>query len=74
MRGVTRIVSRSNTDLIDLLKQTQALLADVRDGQGTIGRLMKDDRAYSEVVAALEQTKELMQKSQDASNSGNEER
>jgi phospholipid/cholesterol/gamma-HCH transport system substrate-binding protein len=61
-----RIASHSNADLSDLLKQTQTLLADVRDGQGTLGRLLKDDRAYTEVVAALEQTKQLMQKSQDA--------
>src|SRR5207244_721591 len=61
-----RIASHSNADLSDLLKQTQALLADVREGQGTIGKLVKDDRAYSEVVAALEQTKRLMEKSQDA--------
>jgi phospholipid/cholesterol/gamma-HCH transport system substrate-binding protein len=61
-----RIASYSESNLSDLLKQTQALLADVREGQGSIGKLLKDERAYSEVVAALEQTKKLMEKSQEA--------
>jgi hypothetical protein len=61
-----RIASHSDADLNDLLKQTQAVLADVREGQGTLGRLLKDGRAYAEVVAALEQTRQLVQKSQDA--------
>ena len=61
-----RIASYSESNLGDLLKQTQALLADIREGQGSIGKLLKDERAYSEVVAALEQTKKLMEKSQEA--------
>jgi phospholipid/cholesterol/gamma-HCH transport system substrate-binding protein len=61
-----RIASHSESNLADLLKQTQALLADLREGQGSIGKLLKDERAYTEVVSALEQTKKLMEKSQDA--------
>jgi hypothetical protein len=53
-------------ELADLLKQTQSLLTEVRDGQGTLGKLLKDDRAYTELVATLQQTRKLMETSQAA--------
>jgi outer membrane protein OmpA-like peptidoglycan-associated protein len=59
-----RIASHGVPEMADLLKQTQELLAQVRDGQGTLGKLLKDDRAYAELVTALQQTRKLMESSQ----------
>ncbi len=64
-----QIAARQGPELADLLTQTQGMVAEVRDGQGTIGKLLKDDRAYSEVVAALKETRRLMERSQDAAQS-----
>jgi phospholipid/cholesterol/gamma-HCH transport system substrate-binding protein len=64
-----RINSRSAPTLADLIAQTQMTLADVREGQGTVGKLLKDDRAYSEVVSALKETRRLMERSQEAAQS-----
>jgi outer membrane protein OmpA-like peptidoglycan-associated protein len=63
------IAAATNPDLADLLKQTQGMLAEVRDGQGTLGKLLKDDRAYTQVVSTLEQTRKLMETSQEAARS-----
>ena len=43
-----RIAARQAPQLSDLLAQTPGMLAEVRDGQGTVGKLLKDDRAYAE--------------------------
>jgi flagellar motor protein MotB len=59
-----RIAAGSAADLPGLLKQAQEMLIAVREGQGTLGKLMTDDRAYAEVLGALEQTRKLMEKSQ----------
>jgi phospholipid/cholesterol/gamma-HCH transport system substrate-binding protein len=63
------IAAQVAPELADLLKQTQATLAEVRDGQGTLGKLLKDDRAYTEVVGTLEQTRKLLETSQAAARS-----
>jgi outer membrane protein OmpA-like peptidoglycan-associated protein len=63
------ITVRQGPGLTDLLAQTQGMVAEVRDGQGTIGKLLKDDRAYSEVLAALKEMRRLMERSQDAAQS-----
>jgi ABC-type transporter Mla subunit MlaD len=64
-----RIAVRQGPELADLLAQTQTMLAEVRNGQGTVGKLLKDDRAYSEVVSALRETRRLMERSQDTAQS-----
>jgi outer membrane protein OmpA-like peptidoglycan-associated protein len=64
-----QIGARTAPELADLLAETRDMLAEVRDGQGTVGKLLKDDRAYTGVIAALEQTKKLMERSQDAAQS-----
>jgi phospholipid/cholesterol/gamma-HCH transport system substrate-binding protein len=64
-----QISSRQTPELADLLAQTQSMIADVREGQGTVGKLLKDDRAYGEVVSALKETRRLMERSQDAAQS-----
>jgi phospholipid/cholesterol/gamma-HCH transport system substrate-binding protein len=63
------IAARQRPELADLLTQTQGMIAEIREGQGTIGKLLKDDRAYSEIVAALKETRRLMERSQDAAQS-----
>jgi hypothetical protein len=64
-----RIAGGNTADLAGLLKQAQEMLAAVRDGQGTLGKLITDEKAYAEVIAALEQTRKLMEKSQAAADS-----
>jgi ABC-type transporter Mla subunit MlaD len=63
------IAARQAPELADLLAETWDLLAAVREGQGTVGKLIKDDRAYTEVVAALQDSRKLMERSQDAAQS-----
>ena len=63
------IAARHTPELADLLVQTQKMVAEVRDGQGTIGKLLKDDRAYAEAVSALKDARRLMERSQDAAQS-----
>lgn len=61
-----RIAAEATPDLADLLKQTKDVLSDVRDGQGTLGKLLKDDRAYTALVSAVDQARFMMQSSQQA--------
>ena len=60
----SRITTGDAADLAGLLKQAQEMLGAVREGQGTLGKLINDDKAYAEVLGALEQTRKLMEKSQ----------
>lgn len=60
----SRLAAGITTDVAGLLRQVQDMIAAVRQGQGTIGKLMTDEKAYSEVLTALEQTRRLMEKSQ----------
>lgn len=60
----SRITAGSTADLAGLLRQAQDMVSAVRQGQGTIGKLITDDKAYADVLAALEQTRKLMEKSQ----------
>lgn len=63
------IAARQAPQLADLLAQSQRLLADIREGQGTIGKLLQDDRAYANVVSAIEETRKFMERSQDTAHS-----
>jgi outer membrane protein OmpA-like peptidoglycan-associated protein len=38
----------------------------VKNGKGTLGKVIKDDKVYDELAGTLSQTKSLMKKSQDA--------
>lgn len=51
------IASKPATELSDLLTQVEGTLQDVRKGQGTLGKLVKDDEAYRELVELLRQGK-----------------
>jgi phospholipid/cholesterol/gamma-HCH transport system substrate-binding protein len=58
------IAAGNAADLSGLLKQAQEIIAGVREGQGTLGKLITDERAYNDILSALEQTRVLMEKGQ----------
>src|SRR5215469_6928251 len=41
-----QLASRPPSDLTDVLAQVQAALEELRDGQGTVGKFLKDPEAY----------------------------
>ena len=49
------IASRSTPELTDVLAQLDGALQEVRDGRGTLGKLVKDDAAYTELLRTLQQ-------------------
>jgi phospholipid/cholesterol/gamma-HCH transport system substrate-binding protein len=55
-----QLASRSTMELTDVLAQVQAALEDIRDGQGTVGKFLRDPEAYANVVALLQQSRETM--------------
>jgi phospholipid/cholesterol/gamma-HCH transport system substrate-binding protein len=54
------IASRSTPELTDVLAQVNSALQDIRDGQGTLGRLAKDPEAYSALLSLLQQSSDTM--------------
>jgi outer membrane protein OmpA-like peptidoglycan-associated protein len=60
------IASKPAADFNEVVDQAAALVNDVKNGQGSLGKLIKDDKVYTEVAGTLEQTRQLMQRSQDA--------
>jgi phospholipid/cholesterol/gamma-HCH transport system substrate-binding protein len=60
------IAAKPAPDLNDVIDQAAALVEDVKSGRGSLGKLLKDDKVYNDVAGTLEQTKLLMQRSQDA--------
>ena len=64
-----RLAARSTPDLNDVLGQVQATLGAIKDGSGTLGKLINDPDAYLGMVSAVkqgEQTLTSMQQSVDA--------
>jgi phospholipid/cholesterol/gamma-HCH transport system substrate-binding protein len=49
------IASRPATELTDVLAQVDGALQDMRKGQGSLGKLMKEEEAYRELVELLRQ-------------------
>lgn len=49
------VASRSTSELTDVLAQLDEALREVREGRGTLGKLVKDDRAYAELINILQQ-------------------
>jgi phospholipid/cholesterol/gamma-HCH transport system substrate-binding protein len=49
------IASRSTPELTDVLAQLDGALQDVRDGRGTLGKLVRDEGAYTELLNTLKQ-------------------
>jgi phospholipid/cholesterol/gamma-HCH transport system substrate-binding protein len=47
--------------LTDVLGEVKSTLAEIREGQGTVSKLLKDPQAYSQLIAALQQSKETLE-------------
>jgi phospholipid/cholesterol/gamma-HCH transport system substrate-binding protein len=54
------LASRPAAELTDVLGQVTTTLENIREGQGTIGRLLQDPQAYNQLVATLQQTRETL--------------
>jgi phospholipid/cholesterol/gamma-HCH transport system substrate-binding protein len=54
------LASRPTTELTDMLGQVQTTLEGIREGQGTVGKLLKDPEAYTRLLAALQQSQETL--------------
>jgi phospholipid/cholesterol/gamma-HCH transport system substrate-binding protein len=55
------LASKPSAELTDILGQVNSALAEIRDGQGTVGKMLKDPQAYRQLVAALEQSRETLE-------------
>src|SRR5207249_10918422 len=47
---------RPTSDLTEVLSQVRTTLLEVREGQGTLGKLVKDPEAYAALVTLLQQS------------------
>jgi phospholipid/cholesterol/gamma-HCH transport system substrate-binding protein len=54
------LASRSAPELTDVLGHVEHALDDIRQGQGTVAKLLKDPEAYSNLVEALHQSRETL--------------
>jgi phospholipid/cholesterol/gamma-HCH transport system substrate-binding protein len=54
------LASRPAAELTDMLGEVQAALQDLRKGEGTLGKLVKDPEAYAALLALLRQSQETM--------------
>jgi phospholipid/cholesterol/gamma-HCH transport system substrate-binding protein len=54
------IATRPSTDLTDVLADVSGTLQGIRDGQGTIGKLLKDPDGYAALLALLRQSEKTM--------------
>jgi phospholipid/cholesterol/gamma-HCH transport system substrate-binding protein len=55
-----QLAARPASDLTDVLAQVNIALSDLRDGQGTISKLLKDPQAYAHLLTLLQQTQQTM--------------
>jgi phospholipid/cholesterol/gamma-HCH transport system substrate-binding protein len=55
-----QLASRPPTELSDMLGQVNSTLEGIREGQGTVGKLMNDAQAYNELLAFLRQSRGTM--------------
>jgi phospholipid/cholesterol/gamma-HCH transport system substrate-binding protein len=54
------LAARSAPELTDLLGEGTSMLKEARQGDGTVGKLLKDDAAYRELVELLHQSRSAM--------------
>lgn len=54
-------ISKTISSLDTTLLQVNALLADMENGEGTLGKLLKDDKLYHNLEVASQQLSELLQ-------------
>jgi phospholipid/cholesterol/gamma-HCH transport system substrate-binding protein len=55
------LASRPSAELTDILDQVHKSLAEIREGQGTVGKLLKDPEAYGHLIEALQQSKDTLE-------------
>jgi phospholipid/cholesterol/gamma-HCH transport system substrate-binding protein len=55
------LTTKPTTELTDVLGQVNGALVDIRDGQGSLGKMLKDPQAYRQLVEALQQSKETLE-------------
>jgi phospholipid/cholesterol/gamma-HCH transport system substrate-binding protein len=60
------IASRPTTELADVLGQVNHTLEGIREGNGTISKLLKDGEAYAELTGALRDTRKAVGESRQA--------
>jgi phospholipid/cholesterol/gamma-HCH transport system substrate-binding protein len=60
------IASRTAAEMADVMRQATAVLREVRESNGTLGQLVRNDEAYREMLGLLRESQELMKKSQTA--------
>jgi phospholipid/cholesterol/gamma-HCH transport system substrate-binding protein len=54
------IASKPTPELTDVLVQVNAALKDIKDGQGTLGKLAQDPAAYAALLELLQQSSDTM--------------
>ncbi len=54
------LASRATPDLNDVLGQVQSTLASIKDGNGTLGKLISDPEAYLGIVSAVKQSEQTL--------------
>jgi phospholipid/cholesterol/gamma-HCH transport system substrate-binding protein len=54
------IASRPGAELADVLSQVSGTLQGIRDGEGTIGKLVKDPEGYAALLSLLRQSEKTM--------------
>jgi phospholipid/cholesterol/gamma-HCH transport system substrate-binding protein len=54
------LASAAGADLADVLGQVNQTLAGIREGEGTLGKLARDQQAYDALLALLRQSKDTM--------------
>lgn len=59
------IGTRSSPELTDVLQHVNRTLEDIRGGEGTVGKLIKDEEAYAQLLILLQQGQVLLQQGQE---------
>jgi phospholipid/cholesterol/gamma-HCH transport system substrate-binding protein len=54
------VASKPANELSDVLAQVSAALAEIREGQGSLSKLLRDPEAYGRVVSALQKSEEAL--------------
>jgi phospholipid/cholesterol/gamma-HCH transport system substrate-binding protein len=54
------ITARSSPELTDVLQHVNRTLEDISGGEGTLGKLIKDEEAYAQLLVLLQQGQETM--------------
>lgn len=57
IQKLDRLVTENSTKLSSTVSNLEAITAQIRSGQGTVGKLVYDQTAYDQLVAAVEQFK-----------------